>query len=348
MSNAKTIALRPSRVVPVESGRILDRLAREERERRVRMALAVATSQQEAQCRQFERLAPGIRVPVPRWRKRPSRPISAAKQRALLAEHAAGLVPLHDEMRRDGAYLERRVREAIASAGGRTRVVGDPTAFTLDFTAARVTTASDITLSQGAGAFVTPMSTGTTPGKNGARFVTFANSPLAAGINGALVHVDETCRFVFTGCPAGAVTITALLGLMGAFQIMSPGAQFQPAGTADPNPSLDINATISIVAVSLLAPRNLRVIVPFPTFGTLFDRRVPSPQGPVISQGFLQSFTPTTMTAPAFAVVAGATITVDVTISMQLFTPNGGSVLVDCLTAGAGLFVPGVLLRVDY
>jgi hypothetical protein len=346
MSNAKSIALRPSRAVPPEHGRILDRLLRDERERRVRLALSAAKAGHEAQRMLIERLAPGTRIPVPRWR--PAGPISDSKQRELVTEHAAALAPLNDEMRRDGAYLQRRVREAIASFGGRTRVVGDPTAFSFNFTAARVITSSDITLSQGAGAFVTPITTSTIAGKNGARFVSFASSPVAAGINGALVHVNETCRFTFTGCPAGAVTITALLGLTGIFQIVAPGAQFQFPYTAVPSPSLNIVSTVSIVAIAPSAPPNLRVIIPFPTSASLLHRVVESPQGPVISQGFLQSFTPTTMATPSFAVVAGATITVDVTTVVQLFTLNGGSVLVDCLAGGAGLFVPGVLLRVDY
>lgn len=348
MSNAKSVALRPSRVVPHEHSRILDRLAREESERRVRLALSVAKAGQEARRKEIERLAPGTRIPVPRWRSHAARPWSDFKHRELFAERAAALAPLNEEMRRDGAYLQRRTREAIASFGGRTRVVGDPTAFTFNFSAARVLTSSDITLSEGAGAFVTPMTTSTSAGTNGARFVTFAASPTEAGINGALVHVNETCRFTFTGCPAGAVTITALLGLRGTFQIMTPGAHFDFPSTADPSPSLHIDSTVVVVAVAPSAPPNLRVIMPPPTSATLLSRVVDGSQGPVISQGFLQSINPKSITALPFASVAAATITVDVTTTVQLFTPNGGSVLVDCLSAGAGLFLTGVLLRVDY
>jgi hypothetical protein len=313
------------------------------------MALARARAGHEAHRAEIERLAPGTRVAVPNLRTHPVQRLSASKQRGLLAGHAAALAPLNDEMRRDGASHQRRIRESIARSGGRTRVVGDPTAFAFNFNAARVTPSTVINTAFASDiAFVSPIATSTTAGRNGSRFLAFALSQVGA-FSGAIVQVDQTTRFTFTGCPAGAVTITALLGLTGSFKIVAPGAQFQFPDTVVPTPNLFISATVSIVAFSPTAPPNLRLTVPFPTFGTLLDRRVASPQGPVTDLGFLQSFTPSSMTALPFPVVASATITVDVTIGVQLFTQSGGSVLVDCLSAPtAGLVVPGVMLRVDF
>jgi len=340
--------------VPAAHARALDRLTRELSERRVQLTLANIEAQHEAAYKEIGRRETGVRVSTPKVRRGAAKSLSSAAARRIVAGGGAGMKRVRAELGGEVTRLRKLLRDSLRAGRGRAQTVGDPTTFLCNFNAASLTVTDDAFTSTGAATFLTrPVRRELSLARNRTRYLGFATAPVGIFTFG-LMHVVQTTRFAFTLLGTGAATATAQIAPLGTYRIDAPGAESRDIfWHAVPHPNINLSATV-LAAASWPNPRGLggtTLTVQPPVTVNVLQRELSGWAGANTEVGLLQDVTsPLAISAPRMLILGfPATVTVDVTLNMQLWAKSGGTVVVDCLTPGnSGINVPAAVLQFDF
>jgi len=237
----------------------LYRLAEDDAQRAVRLALANLKAQSELQRRELERGERGAKLPAVAWKPGKPGALTAAKSRSL-ARAEPDMSDVRAELRRDAGRLRRMLQETVRAGQTRPQTVGDPSSFFCSLTAQSVST---LTLSSasfgGTATTTTSIITTAAIARNRSRFVATAFAPVTRA-SATLLDIFQPTRFSFLLDVAGAVNITAHLAPLGMYRIFAPSAaQESLFWTAVPHPRLTLTATVRAVA-SIPGPTSIRAL----------------------------------------------------------------------------------------
>jgi hypothetical protein len=339
--------------VPAAHARVLGRLTRELSRRQMQLALANVEAQHEAARKEIALHMPSLRVAATKARRSTAKSLSKADRRRFATE-GAGMERVRAELRGEVTRLRRLLHDSLRAGQARAQTVGDPTTFLCNFSAQSLSVTDDAFTSAGASTSLTrPVRRELSLARNRSRFLAIAFAPVDLFSFG-LMHVVQTVRFAFTILGTGAATLTAHITPLGTYRIDAPGAESrQLFFTAVPHPSIHLFATVTAAASwpAPAAPGGVTLVLPPPVTATIIHRELSGWSGSNSEVGLLQDLTSPTIVSALPIAIGGspATVTIDVTLNMQLWAKSGGTVVVDCLTPGnSGLNVPAVVLRFDF